>query len=335
MSRQVLQRHDQGILSLKYELPIKFSLATAKKKLLRAKLRLKLAKWKLHFYAFVTKQSKNNQNTELWPLPFIYLCVAALLIIATFIATESESPVINYVRWLLSILYLIIVASLFIVLKTACKLIQLGPEACNSIYQRAKVDHARKQVMADSLVAATRAITTKSIAKDKASKSGHAIAPVKVIYSSDAIEIYEDEVSSDDFFATYRTEKRNFWKNLTGEQWKQFICSLLIQQGLNVVTIPTSGDLSLDLVVDLGNEKIAIQAKGNLCSVGNKSVQEAYAGMFYYKCTHCAVITNRIFNECTIELAKTTNCFLLSEKEVENIIQHGFLNTIECLGFRR
>ena len=63
--------------------------------------------------------------------------------------------------------------------------------------------------------------------------------------------------------------------------------------------------------------RIAVQAKGYVESVGNGAVQEALAGMAFYKCQRCAVITNSRFT-ASRGLAGRINCILMVQLAQES-----------------
>ena len=83
--------------------------------------------------------------------------------------------------------------------------------------------------------------------------------------------------------------------------------------GYSVETTNVSGDQGVDLMVTRGVLRMAIQVKGYHNSVGNAAVQQAFAGMAWYECDACAVITNSRFTTGTIELAESSNCLLIHE----------------------
>jgi HJR/Mrr/RecB family endonuclease len=76
------------------------------------------------------------------------------------------------------------------------------------------------------------------------------------------------------------------------------------------------GDQGVDLVVDIGQRRYAIQAKGYVNSVGNSAVQEAVAGMAHYGCNCSAVITNSRFTAGAVALAESNCCVLIGEDQI-------------------
>ena len=74
---------------------------------------------------------------------------------------------------------------------------------------------------------------------------------------------------------------------------------------------PITGDQGVDLILynDKG-AKIAVQCKRNKNSIGNKAIQEAYAGKLFYGCHVAIVLTNNVFTPSAIDLADKTGVIL-------------------------
>ena len=81
-----------------------------------------------------------------------------------------------------------------------------------------------------------------------------------------------------------------------------------------------TGDQGVDLVVEKGVSRYAIQAKGYHNSVGNGAVQAAVAGMAHYRCNACAVITNSRFTVSAEELALSNLCKLIGEDQIPALV---------------
>ncbi len=110
------------------------------------------------------------------------------------------------------------------------------------------------------------------------------------------------------------------WKAMRGPEWEDFLVRVFRLLGAAVEPTGTSGDQGVDLIVTLGPQRYAIQAKGYVSSVGNGAVQEAVAGMAHYRCNACAVITNSRFTTGAIALAESNRCRLIGEDEVPSLV---------------
>ena len=87
----------------------------------------------------------------------------------------------------------------------------------------------------------------------------------------------------------------------------EFRCAeMLISRGFTDVELTkASRDQGVDIVARKGSELFAVQCKCYKKPVGNKAVQEVYAGMTYYGCTSAAVMTNSVFTDSAKELAES------------------------------
>ena len=66
----------------------------------------------------------------------------------------------------------------------------------------------------------------------------------------------------------------------------------------------SSGDQGVDIIAYKHRKKYGIQCKYYTYPVGNKAVQEAYAGANFYDCDKVIVMTNTTFTRSAIELAE-------------------------------
>ena len=66
----------------------------------------------------------------------------------------------------------------------------------------------------------------------------------------------------------------------------------------------SSGDQGVDIIACKHRKKYGIQCKYYTYPVGNKAVQEAYAGANFYDCDKVIVMTNTTFTRSAIELAE-------------------------------
>lgn len=94
-----------------------------------------------------------------------------------------------------------------------------------------------------------------------------------------------------------------------------------MELGYNVTPTKASGDQGVDIIVEKGGMKIAIQAKCYLNTVGNTAVQEVLAGKGYYGADKCMVITNSNFSESAIKLAKVNNVILWNRRKLIQIMK--------------
>lgn len=95
---------------------------------------------------------------------------------------------------------------------------------------------------------------------------------------------------------------------VTGYEYEKKCARLLEAKGFsNVIVTPGSGDQGIDVLANKGKERYGVQCKYYEGPVGNKAVQEAYAGAGYYNCDVALVITNSTLTRSAKELAKKLN----------------------------
>lgn len=81
-----------------------------------------------------------------------------------------------------------------------------------------------------------------------------------------------------------------------------------------------SGDQGIDIIARRADEVIGIQAKCYSGVVGNHAIMEAVAGMRYYKCDYCMVVTNITFTKSAKELAIANGVELWDRKKlIDNV----------------
>lgn len=110
------------------------------------------------------------------------------------------------------------------------------------------------------------------------------------------------------------------WRLLRGIPFEEFLKEVFEELGYQVTTTKTSGDQGVDLILEKDGKCIAIQAKGYAESVGNSSVQQAHAGMVYYGCNGCAVVTNSSFTSAATDLASKIGCSLIDGSQIPSLI---------------
>lgn len=104
---------------------------------------------------------------------------------------------------------------------------------------------------------------------------------------------------------------------MSGIEFEQRLAAYFIHKGFMVKTTATSGDHGADLIIEIGNRRIAIQAKRyGKQSVGNKAIQEAISGRIMYDCNEAWVITTSTFTKSAYELADKADVKLIDRSEL-------------------
>ena len=99
---------------------------------------------------------------------------------------------------------------------------------------------------------------------------------------------------------------------MDGYQYEHACSKYLDESGFTDITVtPGSGDQGIDITAHKDGKKYGIQCKYYTGAVGNKAVQEAYAGAAFYSCDAAMVITNAAFTKSAAALAQKLGVELL------------------------
>ena len=91
---------------------------------------------------------------------------------------------------------------------------------------------------------------------------------------------------------------------MNGHKFEYKCAKMLRRKGFHHVEVTKkSGDQGVDIIAYKRFSKYAVQCKYYSYPVGNKAVQEVYAGGKYYDCDHCIVMTNGTFTKAAISAA--------------------------------
>lgn len=123
---------------------------------------------------------------------------------------------------------------------------------------------------------------------------------------------------------SYLSERMNMYDNkidyMTGEDFEFFIAQLLAKIGFsNIQLTKGSGDQGVDIIAEKDNIKYAFQCKRYDKPVGNKAVQEVFAGKFFYRCHAAIVVTNNYFTKSAKKLAHENGVVLWDKDFLDNI----------------
>lgn len=112
------------------------------------------------------------------------------------------------------------------------------------------------------------------------------------------------------------------WRSLRGIDFERFLERAFLALGYDTQLQGRAGDQGVDLVIRAASQTWAVQAKGYEGAVSNGAIQEVVAGMYHYRCTRCAVVTNSVFTRSARELAESNNCLLIEGESIADLL-HG------------
>ena len=92
---------------------------------------------------------------------------------------------------------------------------------------------------------------------------------------------------------------------MDGYQFEYQCAAILKRKHFSKIEVTkSSGDQGVDIIAYKHRKKYGIQCKYYTYPVGNKAVQEAYAGANFYDCDKAMVMTNTTFTRSASELAE-------------------------------
>lgn len=120
------------------------------------------------------------------------------------------------------------------------------------------------------------------------------------------------------------TPQHPVYDTMEGHDFEYYCADLLKNNGFyNVSVTQGSGDQGIDVLAEKGGVKYGIQCKCYSKDIGNKAVQEAFAGKTFYHCHVAAVLTNRFFTKSAQELAAVNQVLLWDRNQLEKFVQNS------------
>jgi restriction system protein len=98
---------------------------------------------------------------------------------------------------------------------------------------------------------------------------------------------------------------------MDGLAFENYLTSLFQKMGYSVKHVgTTSGDYGADLIIQKGQQTIAVQAKRHKTNIGEDAVREALGSIKMYKCNSAMVVTNNYFSRQSKKLAQANGVVL-------------------------
>ncbi len=110
---------------------------------------------------------------------------------------------------------------------------------------------------------------------------------------------------------------------MSGGQFEVFVADLMRAIGYKATVLGGSGDQGVDVIAATGGERIAIQCKNYKKAVGNKPVQEVFAGAKHHRCQHAWVVAPAGFTKGAHELARSVGVSLFDANSIRKWIRQA------------
>jgi restriction system protein len=115
---------------------------------------------------------------------------------------------------------------------------------------------------------------------------------------------------------------REMSRAMSGPQFEAFVADLLRAMGHNARMLGGAADQGVGVVVDYQGERVAVQCKNYKRAVGNKPVQEVYAGARHHRCERAWVGAPAGYTRGARELARSTGVALFGADPIRAWIRH-------------
>src|SRR5215218_5819817 len=109
---------------------------------------------------------------------------------------------------------------------------------------------------------------------------------------------------------------------MDGARFEVFVADLFRAMGHRVVLYGGAGDQGVDLIVYLRGERVAVQCKNYARPVGNRPVQEVYAGARHHRCVEAWVVAPAGYTSGARDLAKSTGVSLYGANTIRQWIKN-------------
>lgn len=110
--------------------------------------------------------------------------------------------------------------------------------------------------------------------------------------------------------------------NMDGHAFEQYCANVLDENGFQKVQVTQgSGDQGVDIIAYKDDIKYGIQCKCYASDIGNRAVQEVFAGKAFYQCHVGVVLTNRYFTKSAIELARRNGIILWNRDKLLQMVE--------------
>lgn len=121
------------------------------------------------------------------------------------------------------------------------------------------------------------------------------------------------------YMSSWRDDVSSETAPIDGFEFEKWVADRLNDNGWVAYATQGSGDQGVDVIATREDMTIGIQCKRYSGSVGNKAVQEIYAGAQHMGLERSVVVSNSKYTKSAIELAKTTGTLLISDDALSDL----------------
>jgi hypothetical protein len=111
-------------------------------------------------------------------------------------------------------------------------------------------------------------------------------------------------------------------RSMDGARFEAFVADLFRAMGHRVLLCGGAGDQGVDMIVYPRDERVAVQCKNHSRPVGNRPVQEVYAGARHHRCVEAWVVAPAGYTRGARDLAKSTGVSLYDADAIRQWIKN-------------
>ena len=112
-------------------------------------------------------------------------------------------------------------------------------------------------------------------------------------------------------------------RSMSGAQFEDFTADLFRALGHQVVVLGGAGDQGVDVIVNRRGGRVALQCKNHKRPVGNRPVQEVFAGARHHRCVEACVVAPSGYTSGAIALARSTGVSLYDADTIRKWIKQA------------
>jgi hypothetical protein len=110
-------------------------------------------------------------------------------------------------------------------------------------------------------------------------------------------------------------------RSMSGAEFEDFTADLFRALGHQVVVLGGAGDQGVDVIVNRRGGRVAVQCKNHKRPVGNRPVQEVFAGARHHRCAEACVVAPSGYTSGAFALARSTGVSLYDADTLRQLIR--------------
>ncbi|MBV9454239.1 MAG: restriction endonuclease [Rubrobacter sp.] len=110
---------------------------------------------------------------------------------------------------------------------------------------------------------------------------------------------------------------------MSGPQFEAFMVNLFRAMGYQANMLGGPGDQGVDILLQRNKERIAVQCKNHAKPVGNRPVQEVFAGMRHHRCDQAWVVAPAGYTKGAYDLVRSVDVSLFDGRNIKGWISQA------------